>query len=338
MERELGQLLTPLPSILPEALDTTPPKANQQNQGGHLIDRMQGIGFLSVIEFANGKPKISISRALTVDLAYEQKVSSGDKNTATDSGSSVVRFGEVLRHSLCKEAPLRAWCDESRSYEAVIQRKIATGLPSLLSLSCCCAGRKGDDGLQIWQQEEGLNWLPEYISIRIETDRSVTVRELVTMDDGKEEWMTFEQKLPFAEDFFDAEKDLPQDLPIHKEYRLDAVVSFIRTHSGDSESLQSHSCEGHHVVHVRRPIDLEINTLEKQLDQINNCLAEKEASSTLVSGVPLSERREHLVEQLGKLKDESPPDDQWLLINGFVVTKLDSADDVRSFNAKFKEP
>ena len=40
-----------------------------------------------------------------------------------------------------------------------------------------------------------------------------------------------------------------------------------------------------------------------------------------------------------KLKEkEEASGDQWLLLNGFVVTKVDNSDDVRSFNAKFKEP
>ena len=157
MERELGQLGSRT------STEQQAQPVNNANQG-HLIDRMQGIGFLSIIEYARGKPKISTSRAFTVDMAYDQKLSS-------KTSSPVVRFGEILRFSLCKEAPLRAWCEETRSYEAVVQRKIATSLPSLLSLSCCCAGRKADThGLQFWQQEDSRNWLPEFIEIQIEKD------------------------------------------------------------------------------------------------------------------------------------------------------------------------
>lgn len=332
MERELGQLSSAsASSILPEILPETNSNVNQ----GHLIDRMQGIGFLSIIEYARGKPKISISRALTVDLAYEQRWCS-TKNS--------VRFGEILRYSLCKEAPLRAWCEETRSYEAVIQRKIATSLPSLLSLSCCCAGRTANThGLQFWQQEDSCKWLPEFIEIQIETDKSITVKELLVNEDGGEEWMTFEQKLPLADSFFvDWEKDLPQNLPIKKSYRLDAVVSFIRANS-DSTADSSHLCEGHHVVHVRKPIDLEINALATQLRQIERCLAENEQDSlnadhteqlTLVSGISMQERKQHLEGQLRKLKEKET---EWLLLNGFIVTTVDNAD-VRSFNATFKEP
>ena len=50
----------------------------------------------------------------------------------------------------------------------------------------------------------------------------------------------------------------------------------------------------------------------------------------------LEERKQHLVEEVKKLK-EREAGDQWFLINGFAVTKVES-DDVRSFNSKFKEP
>jgi type VI protein secretion system component VasA len=89
IDRELGQLV----SIA--ATQDAHVSANQ----GHLIDRLQSIDFLSIIEFVSGKPKISTARALTIELAYDQKLISRKTN---------VRFGEILRYSLCKEAPLRA--------------------------------------------------------------------------------------------------------------------------------------------------------------------------------------------------------------------------------------
>jgi len=222
-----------------------------------------------------------------------------------------------------------------------------------LALSCLCAGRKKAGAqqkncLQFWQQEDSRNWLPEFIEIQIETDKSITVKELAVNDDGEEEWMTFEQQLPMSESFFEAcEKGLlqEQNLPMKKSYRLDAVVSFIRTHSDDVSADDSNlsSCEGHHIVHVRKPVDLESNTLAKQLHQIEKCLASGENTEntdkhiTLVSGISMHERKERLD---GKLKDlrEKEVHHEWLLLNGFIVTNIDNSDDVRSFNAKFKEP
>ena len=321
VEREFGQVVA---STL-GSLDTT----------SHLIDRLQGVNFLSVIEYSQGKPKISTSRGLMIDLSYNPKL----------SGSNV-RFGEILRYSLCKEAPLRAWCEETRSYEAVVQRKIATSLPSMLSLSCCCAGRRVDTaGLQFWQREDATNWLPERIEIQIETDRSISVKELVTNDDGKEEWMTSEEKLPLSGSFFEGHKEVwPQILPIKKSYRLDAVISFIRTRNPDptSDSTSSSIAEGHHVVHVRAPTDLKRKLLTKQLQQIEMCISGEDDSSpseqhtTLVSDIQLPERRYVVKKELAKLDGEDTGTD-WLLLNGFVVTPS-TADDVRSFNAKFKEP
>lgn len=340
MEKELAQLSSSCSNLNEEAPNTA---AYGTNHGGHFIDRLQGVGFLSIIEYARGKPKISTSRNFTVDLAYES-----NKATATSKG---VRFGEILRSSLCKESPLRAWCDETRTYEAVVQRKIATNLPSLLSLSCCCAGRGSkagnqSRGLRYWQHEDSQNWLPEFIKISIEMDRSITVKELAVQEDGTEEWMTFEQNIPLSDSLLGEE--VPQQR-IEKSYQLDAVVSFIRTNSGDPASKAT--CEGHHVVHVRAPVDFEGKLLAKQLRQIDKC--EKDTSNngdesldaaamdniTLVSDIPLEERRNQVQEQIRKLQEKDDSNsDQWLLLNGFVVTKIDNSDDIRSFNAKFKEP
>jgi hypothetical protein len=323
MDRELGQLV----SI------TATKDAHVSANQGHLIDRLQGIDFLSVLEYVSGKPKISTARALTIELAYDQKLISRMTN---------VRFGEILRYSLCKEAPLRAWCEETRSYESVIQRKIATNLPSLLPLSCCCAGRKaGTLGLQVWQQEDIHNWLPEFIEIHIETDRSITVKELALNEDGKEEWSTSEQSLQLPKSFFeDWEKELPQELPIKKCYRLEAVVSFVRTNTGASDDALQR--EGHHVVHVRVPADLECKALQKQLTQIEKSLNSMNTTDnigpiTLDLDIPLEERMHHLKEQLREVEARETRD-HWVLINGFVVSKLENSNDVRSFNAKFKEP
>jgi uncharacterized surface protein with fasciclin (FAS1) repeats len=322
LDRELG-LLTSEPG---------------QNQG--LVDSMQGIDFLSIIEYATSKSKVSTSRAFTVDLAYDQRWSKKDSTPN-------IRFGEVLRYSLCKDAPLRAWSDQTRSYESVIQRKIATSLPPVLSLSCCCAGKHADPlGLKLWQQDK-QNWLPEYIEVQIETDRSITVKELATTDDGKEEWLVFQQKLPLPASIFNSIKDEPaQNLPMKKTYRLEASISFVRS-IGNSLDV------GHHVLHVRVPDEHEIEALNKQLHQVEICLQEKEQAPpdteqdhqqhlSLVSRIStdtLKERQKHLQDQLSMQKEKENSNDlsEWLLINGFVVTKV-NPDDVRSFNAKFKEP
>ena len=326
IERELGQLLS-----LTHSPTHALPLPSEVTSQGQFIDKLQGINSISVIEYVNGKPKISTSRSLTVDMSYDGR-----------QGGKALRFGEILRFSLCKASPLRAWCDETRAYEAVLNHKIAISLPSLLSLSCCCAGqRAGSEGLQFWQQENSRNWLAEFIQVQIEIDKSITVKELSINDDGQEEWITSAQPLSLPPSFFDSwETVLPQNLPIKKSYQLDGVVSFVRS----SDTTQN---EGHHVVHVRTPVDFEVQSLVKQLQQVEKCLTEKAQASTetdepitLVAGISLQERAQYLEEEIQKLnarQNDKEAHDQWLLINGFVVTKVES-DDVRSFNAKFKEP
>ena len=108
LDKELAQLISSTASA-----DTTADNATQSQ--GSIIDNMQGISFLCINEYTTGsaKPTTSTSRALTVDLAYDQFI--GHKK-----GDSIdVRFGDILRFSLCKEVPLRAWCKESSSYESV---------------------------------------------------------------------------------------------------------------------------------------------------------------------------------------------------------------------------
>lgn len=61
----------------------------ERTSQGQVIDKLQGIGFLTVIEFAKGAPKISLSRSLTIDLAYDQRL-------IKRNSSSFVRFGEIF--------------------------------------------------------------------------------------------------------------------------------------------------------------------------------------------------------------------------------------------------
>jgi hypothetical protein len=322
IDRELEQLSS----------TTTVRESSENAHEGHLIDSLQGIGFLSVIEYATGKPTISRQRALTVDLAYDQKWQQRlDKN-------SDVRFGEVLRHTLCKEAPLRAWCEETRSYEAVVQRKFATNLPSLLSLSCSCAGSNVRLGLQIWQQKNIRNWLPEHIEVQIESDKSITVKELVVNDDGEDEWLTVEGKLTLPESLFDGQEMHHHDLPIKKSYRLDAVVSFIRS-TNLSTSIDASQVEGNHVVHVRTSIEHERSMLNNQLRQIEKYLDNVSAVGNTqihMSESSLTENLQHIKDRIAAL-EEKETGDQWWLLNGFVLTKIENADDIRSFSS-IKEP
>jgi hypothetical protein len=89
---------------------------------GNVIDRLQGIDFVSLIEYSHSgksQPTISSNHSCTLDLSYDPKWS----YTKLDRP---IRFSDVLRFSLCKATPLRAYNEMTRSYETVTQRKIAT--------------------------------------------------------------------------------------------------------------------------------------------------------------------------------------------------------------------
>ena len=298
---------------------------------GKLVDKLQGLSFVSIVEFTsgNGAPKLSTSRNTIIDLEYNPRFHARE--------SEIVRFGEILRYSLCKEAPLRAWCEETREYEQVLQRKIATSLPQVMSLSCCCAGAGAGKsfGLEIWQQDVP-NWLPLQVEVSIASDKSITVKELAkTGSESGEEWLTFESGLTLSKQLsraWESEISSGHSEPLAVSYRLDAVVSFVRCRSGESE--------GHHVVHIRKSSkNLELDALRRQLKRVDECLNEESNPSTLVSGVPLQERLEKLQDTIKKTvgDGDASGDDEWLLLNGFVVSRVTS-DDARSFCASFKEP
>ena len=122
----------------------------------NVIDGLQGIDFISLIEYSGAtQPKATTNHSVTLDLSYDQKWNYAKLDTP-------IRFSDILRFSLCKATPLRAFNEATRTYETVTQRKIATSLPTLLALSCCCAGSI-DSGLQFWQNENIINFLPEEI-------------------------------------------------------------------------------------------------------------------------------------------------------------------------------
>merc|ERR1711865_874637 len=147
------------------------------------IESLNGLGFLSSNQFIESKcqPTQASTRALTLDLNYDI-FRPGDKKQP-------VRFGELLLHSLCRETRLRAWNDKSRAYETIIQRKIATSLPQILTISCACAGRKEQDGLWAWRTDTNGRdpWLAETIEVELLEDGNVAVTEWHKTEDGNGE-------------------------------------------------------------------------------------------------------------------------------------------------------
>ena len=301
------------------------------------LDSAHGISFISSNEFVsgNGKPTVSQSRALTLDLSYNLPV--GSKETK-------FRFGEILRHSLRRETKLRAWNNTTQSYETVVQRKIATSLPDILSISCACAGRQEGEGLSIWRtsfHDHNL-WLPEMVEIELDEGDDVVVRELIDGGELEEKWMTFDAKSTMAS----KASALPVKARLSKNakvrYRLESVLSFIRNDSDFSVDKEVKP-EGHHVLHVRVPLEYRKRALSKQLEHVEelSILLQQEGGKgnhkfSLISNLTravIASRIERLKNGIKVIPNQS----EWVLFNGYVVTPT-SVEDARSFHVGFREP
>lgn len=307
--------------------------------GSKIIDTLHGFTFVSINEFitGSGSPVVSKQHAMTVDLSYDPFVKKSER----------VKFGEVLRHALSKESPLRAWCKESRSYETVVQRKIATSLPSALALSCCCAGNHNEEGLDIWRNSgpDNGHWLPEFVEVEIEGNGNVIVRELTDEDGtGDKIWMEFKSSSDLPPAVADIVKSNLGSSRKHR-YRLDAVLSFIRD---QSDGVASDEVQGHHVLHARIPPSYKRQAYDKQRAKAQTVAASNEAASeesvpdklTLTSEIKketLEKRIEDAEERIKALDQSENETDDWVLFNGFVVTPTVS-EDARAFHVPFKDP
>jgi hypothetical protein len=89
----------------------------------NFIDSLKGIDSVSMNHFINNPGSLSITctRSYTLELSY-------DHFLVRNCDSELPAFGELLQYSLCKDARLRAWCDDTKSYETVVQRKVSFNL------------------------------------------------------------------------------------------------------------------------------------------------------------------------------------------------------------------
>lgn len=313
--------------------------------GSNIIDGLHGFNFVSINEFitGSGPPSTSKHRALTIDLSYEPFV----------KGSRKARFGEVLHHALSKESPLRAWCAETRSYETVVQRKIATSLPAVLALSCCCAGKSNEEGLSIWRTNAPDNghWLPEMVEIEITDNGNVIVREW-TEEAGSCDrvWMECKRSSQLPSSIADIVTSSLGSVRKHR-YRLDAVLSFVRDDM-DAATIEqlsqspSEEANGHHVLHARIPSGYRRRALENQRAQADRVVSTLESASrdatrdaklTLTSGMSPEVFRKRIEDVDLKLDSLDQNNDEWVLFNGFVVSST-VVEDARAFHMPFKEP
>ena len=295
-----------------------------------LMDSLNGIDFVSVNQFitGSGTSSQSTTRALTLDLAYE---------ALSRERKGSIRFGEVLQQALCRETRLRAWNQKSKAYETIVQRKIATSLPQLLTISCSCAGRKEEDGLWAWRVDDGgVPWLPEIIEVELEDNGNVIVKELISMDEGDaESWRTCKGKTSLPEAISKMVSGASNGKRFR--YRLDAVLSFVRD---DSDECQDEEHSGHHVLHVRVPPDCRKRLMKRQQEEAARMAMRKPDSTKLVltsATEPdvFKKRSDNMGNRLSAIRDDER--DEWVLFNGFVVSNT-VVEDARAFHVSFKEP
>ena len=315
----------------------------------NLLDSLQGMNSVSTNKFVTGSEGYSTSstRSYTVDLAYDTFIS-----RPGDDVLPMPEFGEILRYSLCKDVRLRAWCQTTKSYETVVQRKIVTSLPTILSISCACSG-SDDDRLRLWRKcdENGRHWLPEMIEVELEDDGNVVTRQLrrgnlVDSHDGWEEFLG--SALPSAvTDILskDASFDKQSGERL-KRYALDSVISFIRKKESAKEGIQE--SPGHHILHARIPKTLKKDVLLKQMEATRKCLQHvssmegEETKRTLtllsdLSSCSIEARIKNIEHQLKALEENNDSLDEWVLFNGINVSST-VIEDALAFHVPFKEP
>jgi PAB-dependent poly(A)-specific ribonuclease subunit 2 len=305
-----------------------------KNSDSKLYDSLLGIDFVSMNEFiqatGSAPPESkSSTRALTLDLAYEIFSRNGADRKS-------IRFGDVLQHALCRETRLRAWNQKSKSYETIVQRKIVTSLPKVLTLSCACAGRKEEEGLWAWHTDEGGGqWLPEMVEIELKADGHVLVKELASTADGQESWIEFRGKAPIPESVSKLVSSASS--PQKRRYRLDAVLSFIRD---ESEAVEGDEQPGHHVLHARIPRQYKKRAIHlQQQEAAKMALHEPDPSKLVLTAETAAEVFKQRANASGKrlAAVNNEESDDWVLFNGFVVSNT-VVEDARAFHVAFKEP
>jgi PAB-dependent poly(A)-specific ribonuclease subunit 2 len=306
-------------------------KEVSKHSDAKLMDSLHGLDFMSVNQFVSESSLSSESttRSLTVDLAYDSFSRNTEKKVS-------IRFGTLLQRSLCRETRLRAWNKKSKAYETIIQRKIATCLPEILTLSGACAGRKEEDGLWVWRTDDGAGpWLPEIVEVELLKDGHVSVKEMKFNDDGdvEEVWSTGKPSaLPSSLSKLVNEASSRQKF----RYRLDAVVSFV---NDGSEAVEDVEHPGHHILHARVPVKYNRRILESQQEEALKCANQEVDDTKMVLSASVSaETFIKRAEQIGvKLSSLTSKDSDWVLYNGFSVSSTIS-EDARAFHVPFKEP
>jgi PAB-dependent poly(A)-specific ribonuclease subunit 2 len=304
-----------------------------------LIDSLQGLDSVSMNEFITGAgpPSANLNRTYTVELSYESFLTSPDQD--------MPEFIEILQYSLSKYIRLRAWCEATKQYETVVQRKIITSLPNILSLSCACAGIHAEEKLNFWRKSKADNssWLPEMIEVEIDERGNVVTRQLVQNVGSQEPiWDEFRGK-PLPDGVVSTlqttlkNQDLPR--PLCCRYRLDTVLTYLN----DSVSEGSEQNCGRHIIHTRIPKSYKKKILSEQLANLKECLHDSEEFEKLtllrdIKEQDFKKRIQYVQDQIKELDAGSEtPGDDWALFNGPNVSST-TVEDALAFHVPFKEP
>ena len=299
-----------------------------------MIDSLQGLDSVSINQFVIGSPPVSanLNRTYTVELSYEAFQNSSDESPD---------FMHLLQYSLSKHVRLPAWCEKRKKFETVVQRKIITTLPKMLSLSCACAGARSEDKLPFWRKSNGLgHWVPEMIEIEIDDNGNVITRQLVHMADSSESvWQEYRGK-PLPDSVVATLKEtsgVAGEVGTRSaRYRIDLVLTYLNEHANEGGECTS----GRHIVHTRVPSSYKKRALCSQLENLRQCAADSDRvrKLTLLRDVAIEdfEKRIHFVEE--QIKElETIKEDEWVLFNGPNVSST-TIDDALAFHVPFKEP
>jgi hypothetical protein len=314
-------------------------KRGSKTKEGKMIDSLQGLDSVSMNEFVTGSgpPSANLNRTYTVELSYEAYL----KNSADEESPD---FMHLLQYSLSKYVKLRAWCETTKNFETVVQRKIITTLPKILSLSCACAGVHGQDKLPFWRKvsDDHSHWLPELIEVEINENGNITTRQMVHKQDSSESvWQEYRGKA-LPDSVVTTLKETSGNsggIGVRSaRYRIDLVLTYLNEHANDG----GESPGGRHIVHTRVPVSYQKRALYSQLEKLKQCAADTDRISklTLLHAVAPEdiEKRIHFVEEkINELADKSEGEDEWVLFNGPNVSST-TIDDALAFHVPFKEP
>jgi Ubiquitin carboxyl-terminal hydrolase len=314
------------------------------------IEMLAGTCFVSVNkhETSDSLRSCSTTKALTTELSYERfLVPEADCERKTKSMTSM--FCDVLQHTLCRATCLRAWNQKANSYENIVQHRIVTSLPSLLSLSCVCAGRKEEEELSIWRQRD---FLPDMIEIEMQESGNVIVRQLSDATPGaKSEWKEANGSVnisPQIQELVAKERGTCEAKVLR--YRLEAIVLHVRDDLDRNHQELATGTSADNLSHlnlvVRVPTSYKRESVRRQIEDLQKFINSSSNNEPSTFGMTLAgyrvdaallERRLGMAER--KLSDieACASDSEWVLINGYTVSSI-TAEDARDFCPRYKEP